>query len=197
MDAQKFGAFVAQCRKDKKMTQADLAAKLNVTDKAISRWERGLGFPDINTIEPLATALEISVAELMNSEKLAGLDVSVATSNKIVNDALGLAEEQRRTERKRDFSMIGCLAVAVLLILYLDNMGWKADTILFNVFGVVLPLAAALSSVVLLAYSLYRKHKGQSGRQTFFMALFSLCIVAIIFFAFMFAGLSGLGPTPQ
>ena len=56
MDSQKFGTFIAQCRKDKKMTQADLAAKLNVTDKAISRWERGVGFPDINTIEPLAAA---------------------------------------------------------------------------------------------------------------------------------------------
>ena len=47
MDSQKFGTFIAQCRKDKKMTQSDLAAKLNVTDKAISRWERGVGFPDI------------------------------------------------------------------------------------------------------------------------------------------------------
>ena len=43
MDSQKFGTFIAQCRKDKKMTQADLAAQLNVTDKAISRWERGVG----------------------------------------------------------------------------------------------------------------------------------------------------------
>ena len=42
MDSQKFGTFIAQCRKDKKMTQSDLAAKLNVTDKAISRWERGV-----------------------------------------------------------------------------------------------------------------------------------------------------------
>ena len=40
MDSQKFGTFIAQCRKNKKMTQSDLAAKLNVTDKAISRWER-------------------------------------------------------------------------------------------------------------------------------------------------------------
>lgn len=137
------------------------------------------------------------MAELMKSEKFAGPDVSAATSNKIVNDALGLAEEQIRAERKRDFSMIGCLAAAVLLILYLDNMGWKADTILFNVFGVLLPLTAALSSAALLGYSLYRKHKGQSGCRTFFMALFSFCIVAGIFLAFMFAGLFGLGPIPQ
>ena len=69
MDAKKFGVFVAEMRKAKNMTQADLAEKLNVTDKAVSRWERGLGFPDINTIEPLAEALGLTVHELMKSEK--------------------------------------------------------------------------------------------------------------------------------
>lgn len=51
------------------MTQAELAEKIHVTDKAISRWERGLGFPDIQTLEPLAQVLGISVLELMRSEK--------------------------------------------------------------------------------------------------------------------------------
>lgn len=50
------------------MTQAGLAGKIGVTDKAVSRWERGLGFPDINTMEPLATALGVSLLELMKSE---------------------------------------------------------------------------------------------------------------------------------
>lgn len=44
MDAAKFGSFIARSRKDKNMTQAELAIKINVTDKAVSRWERGLGF---------------------------------------------------------------------------------------------------------------------------------------------------------
>lgn len=61
MDAQKFGAFVAAVRKGKHMTQAQLAAKIHVTDKAVSRWERGLGLPDINTLLPLADALGVSV----------------------------------------------------------------------------------------------------------------------------------------
>ena len=65
MDAHKFGAFVARRRKERNMTQADLASKIQVTDKAVSRWERGLGFPDIHIIEPLADALEVSVLELM------------------------------------------------------------------------------------------------------------------------------------
>lgn len=50
MDAQKMGAFIAQCRKEKQMTQEQLAQRLQVTDKAVSRWERGVGFPDITTI---------------------------------------------------------------------------------------------------------------------------------------------------
>lgn len=57
MEAKKFGQFIAGIRKEKKMTQAELAGKIHVTDKAISRWERGLGFPDIQTLEPLAQAL--------------------------------------------------------------------------------------------------------------------------------------------
>ena len=69
MDAKKFGAFLAATRKEKKMTQAELAEQIHVTDKAISRWERGGGFPDIQTLEPLAQALGISVLELMRSER--------------------------------------------------------------------------------------------------------------------------------
>ena len=103
MDSQKFGTFIAQCRKDKKMTQADLAAKLNVTDKAISRWERGVGFPDINTIEPLAAALDVSVAELMKSERIDESEMSIAMNNEIVNNALNFAEKQIQQERKNVF----------------------------------------------------------------------------------------------
>ena len=69
MDAKKLGKFIAGCRKEKNMTQAELAVKINVTDKAVSRWERGIGFPDINTIEPLAEILEVTVPELVHGER--------------------------------------------------------------------------------------------------------------------------------
>lgn len=69
MDPKKFGAFVALCRKEKNMTQLELAQELKITDKAVSRWERGKGFPDISLLVPLAEALDITVLELMNSER--------------------------------------------------------------------------------------------------------------------------------
>lgn len=65
MDVESFGTFLQSRRKELGMKQADLAQKLHVTDKAISRWERGVGFPDIKLLEPLARALEISLTELL------------------------------------------------------------------------------------------------------------------------------------
>lgn len=63
MDNKKFGAFIAAQRKEKGLTQKELADKLCVTDKAVSKWERGLGFPDIKLIEPLSEALDVSILE--------------------------------------------------------------------------------------------------------------------------------------
>ena len=66
MDAKTFGAFLARMRKSQGLTQAELAQQLHVTDKAVSRWERGIGLPDINTLEPLADALGLTLADLMH-----------------------------------------------------------------------------------------------------------------------------------
>lgn len=69
MEAAKLGAFIAQLRKEANMTQAELAQKLNVTVQAVSKWERGKGLPDINTLEPLADALGVSIIELMKAQR--------------------------------------------------------------------------------------------------------------------------------
>ena len=70
MEAAKLGAFIAQLRKDANMTQAELAQKLNVTVQAVSKWERGKGLPDINTLEPLAAALGVSIIELIKAQRV-------------------------------------------------------------------------------------------------------------------------------
>lgn len=68
MDAKAFGNFLAETRRARGLTQSALAEQLHVTDKAVSRWERGLGFPDINTLEPLANALGLTLAQLMHAD---------------------------------------------------------------------------------------------------------------------------------
>ncbi len=69
MDSKQFSSFLRQRRTELGMKQADLAARLHVTDKAISRWECGLGFPDIKLLEPLADALEVTLEELLRGQR--------------------------------------------------------------------------------------------------------------------------------
>lgn len=64
--AKTMGELIAARRKEKGMTQRELADLLNITDKAVSKWERDLACPDINTVPKLAEALELSVEELLN-----------------------------------------------------------------------------------------------------------------------------------
>ena len=68
MEQTKVGKFIAECRKNKKMTQAELAEKLNITDRAISKWETGKGMPDSSIMLELCNELDISVNELLSGE---------------------------------------------------------------------------------------------------------------------------------
>ncbi len=113
MDPEKFGAFVALCRKEKNMTQLELAQELKVTDKAVSRWERGKGFPDISLLVPLAEALDITVLELMNSEKREKRmeDFSEENIKDMVIHVAAIEEKNQRDDR-----LITWIPVPVALI---------------------------------------------------------------------------------
>lgn len=69
MNCEKIGKFIASLRKEKGLTQNELAEKLNITDRAVSRWERGKGCPDISLLEDLSKILDISIIELLKGEK--------------------------------------------------------------------------------------------------------------------------------
>lgn len=66
MDAVRTGKFICEKRKAINMTQKELADKLHITDKAVSKWERGLSFPDITILIPLTEILNISLYDLLN-----------------------------------------------------------------------------------------------------------------------------------
>ena len=69
-DKNQVGTFIAQCRKEKKLTQKQSGEKLNVTDRAVSKWETGRSFPDVSLMEPLCQELDISVSELLAGKRL-------------------------------------------------------------------------------------------------------------------------------
>ena len=68
MSNKTLGEMISSLRKEKNMTQNDLAEKMNVTDKAVSKWERNLSCPDVNSIPKLAEILSVSVEELLNAQ---------------------------------------------------------------------------------------------------------------------------------
>ena len=102
MDNLKFGAFIAQLRRERGFTQKELADKLNVTDKAVSKWETGKGFPDVKLLEPLSDVLEISLIELIKCDRQEEDSLSVDEADAIVSQALDRSE---RTTARRYLSL--------------------------------------------------------------------------------------------
>ena len=109
LDVQRFGAFIQSRRKELGLTQGELGQKLNVTDKAISRWERCVGFPDINLLEPLADALQISIQELMQCEQV-----------KPEENPVEMKSEPWLYKHRRGLAVLGALVYALFSQLVAD-----------------------------------------------------------------------------
>ena len=110
MDNQRFGAFVAQLRKEQNMTQKELADRLNVTDKAVSKWETGKGFPDIKLLEALAQALGVSIVELIQCERQVGDSLTVAEAEAVVTQAM---DQSQKTTARRYLKLLKWLLIAI------------------------------------------------------------------------------------
>ena len=76
MDRYVTGAMIRKLREEKKLTQEELARRIAVSGKAVSKWERGQGFPDVSLLEPLASALGVSVIELLSGEDICNRNLS-------------------------------------------------------------------------------------------------------------------------
>ena len=121
MDNQKLGIFITELRKEKGLTQAQLAQKLNVTDKAVSKWERGVGFPDIKLLEPLADVLDISLLELMKSERLPKTTVSAPDTTDAFQNVIDLASYERKIERQR-IALVTLFIVLLIALIFLVDI---------------------------------------------------------------------------
>ena len=85
MNTYEFGKFLCQLRKEKGLTQLQLAEKLNVTDKAISRWETGKNYPDIEIFESISNILDVSVSELLEGKRIEKEKLLTVSEEQIVN----------------------------------------------------------------------------------------------------------------
>ena len=108
MDPTKTGAVIAVTRKKLGLTQKDLANKLSITDKAVSKWERGLCMPDISVLLPLSEVLNISITELLKGEK------DKEEINEIVTETIQHSNHEIRKSRRQ--MMIICFLIVVLTL---------------------------------------------------------------------------------
>lgn len=85
MDQNKIGKFILELRKEKNMSQKELAKKLGVTDRAISKWENGRGMPDLSLMKPLCKELDITINDLLSGEKIDKKDYQQKLEENILN----------------------------------------------------------------------------------------------------------------
>lgn len=117
MDAKQLGSFLVMLRKEKNMTQKQLAEKIHVTDKAISKWERGVGIPDITNLEALAEVLDVTVAELIQCKRQEQPSVAPEQVSEIVNTTFDIAKYQVQIARRRMITgMIFAVIGAILIV---------------------------------------------------------------------------------
>lgn len=113
MDKNKLGRFIAELRKEKKLTQKDLAAQLHITDKAISKWERGLSFPDITLLTSVADILGVTTSELLNGQRC---ETPSKDIEKTVDNALVYAEKSAK-RKMVSFQNVSATSFSILLLL--------------------------------------------------------------------------------
>ena len=120
MDKERTGQLITELRKEKGRTQKQLAEALNVTDKAVSKWERGLSFPDISMLEPISEVLGISIMEILAGKRQDESDtISREEALEIVNASVELSDEEIRHKKERSRLIIIILIVFSLLLISL------------------------------------------------------------------------------
>ena len=136
IDKEKFGTFVAQLRKEQGMTQKELAQKVYVSDKAVSKWERGLSMPDITLLIPLSQALGITVTELLECQRLEQTPMDSGRVEELMHKVITYSEEtpaERRRRRKQEAVLFGVsLLVVVLEVLGLWALEYSWEEIGLN-----------------------------------------------------------------
>ena len=137
MDQIKIGGFIAEERKRKGYTQKILSEKLGISDKTISKWERGNGFPEVSLLIPLCSELDITVNELLSGERVSEEQYRKKAEENMVN----LVKEAQENKKKIILSvMVGILTILAAVPLFMVAGMFDMRTgvrITFIVIGIV------------------------------------------------------------
>ena len=137
MNQEKIGKFIAECRKDKGMTQSELAEKLGVTDKSIGNWENGRNMPDLALFKPLCDELGITINDLLSGEKISKEKYQEKFEENIVNT---IDYSNKRVHKYNN--LVGLLLVIFglfiamsAIMIFPSESSWGS---IYSVFGVII-----------------------------------------------------------
>ena len=137
MNQKKIGCFIAKCRKEKKMTQSELAEKLRVTDKSIGNWENGRNMPDLSLFKPLCDELNITINDLLSGEKIGKDKYQEKFEENIVNT---IDYSAKRIDKYSNvigllFVIFGLFISMSAIMIFPSESSWGS---IYSVFGVII-----------------------------------------------------------
>ncbi len=159
MTSKDCGNFICELRKENNLTQKELAKELNVSDKAVSRWETGKGFPDVNSLLALSEFFKISVNELLAGKRIEEKILSELADKNVIK----VIETKEKAVKKKKLQMFICSAIFLVLLLpaATPTFIYFFDIIVSNIsFEKITEFIGLLTVAVLLAASGFAIKKG-------------------------------------
>ena len=139
MDQEKIGKFIAECRRQRKMTQSELGERLGVTEKSISNWENGRNMPDLSLFKPLCDELNISLNDFMSGEKVKEKEYREKLEENIINT---IDYSNKKIESRNIF--IGLILIVFGVLISITAVGifpsessWGS---IYSIFGAIISL---------------------------------------------------------
>lgn len=145
MDSQKIGAFLRELRKEKNLTQEQLAEILGVSGRTVSRWETGSNMPDLSIMIELADYYDIDIKELLNGERKSEMDKELKETLKTVADYTDIQKQEAVKASSYGFIivfMVSAVAIVAQLIMYVDMKMVIGETAAILVGGIVVRAGA-------------------------------------------------------
>lgn len=156
MDAAKCGAFIAKLRSERGMTQKELSEALNVSDKAISRWETGKGYPDVSSLMALSEFFAVSVNELLSGKRI-DIEKLPTTADENVLEVIRKNERINKKQKKQVAIYTLLLIIAISPVLFILGKSLfetftteiKVENILTSVISFVVAVAVLIVGLII------------------------------------------------
>ncbi len=176
MDQEKIGCFIAACRKEKNLTQEQIAAQLGVSNRTVSRWETGAGFPDVALLQPLCALLDITVNELLLGERIvpegdyrtrvekSTLELIEACRDAAANGQIAAGDNVSSADL--DLGWLGLLTVVFVVLKLAGVIDWSWVWVLAPLW-IGLLFAAVTVAVALICLRRWWKKREKAGQSPF------------------------------